>query len=206
MGAPRRNRKKFSKPRDRYNIPRIEADRSVIKEYGLKNMHELWSAQTELSRLRGNVRMLLAGTSDESTRAHIVSRLSKLGIVSSDVELEKLLDLKANNLLERRLQSRVFRRGLARSMKQARQLIAHGFISIDGVKVNRPGYMVRLTEDDRIGYYKPIDIKPIEAQQVGESADSEGSAEASDNADNAENAVNAETATDSENDNGVEGA
>ncbi len=190
MGAPKRNRKKFTKPRDKYNLPRIEADRSVIKEYGLKNMHELWAAQTELSRLRGNVRMLLAGNPGlEGVHTQIVSRLSKLGIVSGDINLERLLDLKTNDLLERRLQSRVFRRGLARSMKQARQLITHGFVSIGGIKVDRPGYIVRLAEDERIGYYKPIEIAPLERRSV----------------ERAESIENAEIAAGSvENDNGVE--
>lgn len=162
MGAPKRNRKKYNKPKNRYNLIRIESDRALIKEYGLKNMRELWKVQTELSRLRRNVRMLLAGTPGfEGVQEGIISRLSNLGIVSSDVELDRILGLKADDLLNRRLQSRVFKMGLARTMKQARQLITHGFISIEGVKIDKPGYVVRLTEEDRIGYYKPIEIIPI---------------------------------------------
>lgn len=165
MGAPRRNRKKFNKPKNMYNLIRIESDRAIIKEYGLKNMRELWMIQTELSRLRRNVRMLLAGTPGfEGVQEEIVSKLSRLGIVSDDVQLDLILGLKENDLLNRRLQSRVFKKGLARSMKQARQLITHGFISIEGVKVDRPGYVVRLTEEDRIGYYKPIKITPIKIE------------------------------------------
>jgi len=168
MGAPRRNRKKFNKPKNVYNLIRIEADRALIKEYGLKNMRELWMVQTELSRLRRNVRMLLAGTPGlEGVQEGIVSRLFNLGIIGNDVQLDMILGLKEDDLLNRRLQSRVFRNGLARSMKQARQLITHGFISIEDIKIDRPGYVVRLKEEDRIGYYKPIKISPI-AEKVNE--------------------------------------
>lgn len=161
MGAPKRNRKKFNKPKNTFNLARIEEDRAIIKEYGLKNMHELWAVQTELSRIRRNVRILLAGsTGFERIRGNIVGRLARLGIVSSDVQLERLLDLRSSDILERRLQSRVFRKGLARSMRQARQLITHGYISINGERVNKPGYMVSVEEEGLIGYYKPIDITP----------------------------------------------
>jgi ribosomal protein S4(archaeal type)/S9(eukaryote cytosolic type) len=161
MGAPKRNRKKFSKPKNIYNTARIEADRAMIKEYGLKNMHELWAAQTELSRLRSNVRVLLAGGTPgaDKRRADILGRLVTLGIVDGNVGLERLLDLKETDLLERRLESRVFKKGLAKSMKQARQLIVHGFISINGTRVDKPGYTVRISEDNMIGYYKPIDLE-----------------------------------------------
>ncbi|MCL5007945.1 MAG: 30S ribosomal protein S4 [Candidatus Marsarchaeota archaeon] len=165
MGAPKRNRKKFNKPKNTFNLARIEEDRAMIKEYGLKNMHELWAVQTELSRIRRNVRILLAGsTGFETIRGNIVGRLSKLGIISSDVQLERLLDLKSSDILERRLQSRVFRKGLARSMRQARQLITHGFISINGKRVDKPGYMVTVEEESMMGYYKPIDISPQRAE------------------------------------------
>ena len=165
MGAPRRNRKKFNKPKNTYNTARIEGDRALIKEYGLKNMHELWSTQTELSRLRRNVRILLAGTPEaEKRRGQIVQKLAKLGIVNDNVELEKLLDLKEVDFLEKRLQSRVYKKGLAKSMKQARQIIVHGFISINGKKVDRPGYMVRVAEDNMIGYYRPISLEAKEQE------------------------------------------
>jgi len=161
MGAPRKNRRKYEKTKAMWNVIRIKADNELIDAYSLKNMKELWKVQTELSRLRSNVRRTLSGTSTTSTMQNaIISRLKRLGVVSGDVMPETLLELKANVLLERRLQSIVFRKGLARSMKQARQLITHGFIAINGVKVNTPGYMVKVDEEHKIGYYKPINIEP----------------------------------------------
>ncbi|MCA2212346.1 30S ribosomal protein S4 [Jidongwangia harbinensis] len=46
-------------------------------------------------------------------------------------------------LLERRLDAVVFRAGLARTVYQARQLVAHGHFTVDGKKVDRPSYRLR---------------------------------------------------------------
>ncbi|GAA0803809.1 30S ribosomal protein S4 [Spirilliplanes yamanashiensis] len=46
-------------------------------------------------------------------------------------------------LLERRLDAVVARAGLARTIYQARQLVAHGHFEVDGRKVDRPGYLLK---------------------------------------------------------------
>ena len=152
MGAPKRNKPKFEKPKNIWNLARINADNELLKEYGLKNMKELWKVQSDLSKLRNNVRLLLSGTGSDSVANSIITRLVKLGVIPADSTLEKLLDLNESAFLSRRLQSVVFKKGLARSIKQARQLVVHGFISINGKKVNKPGYMVKAEEELKIGY------------------------------------------------------
>jgi small subunit ribosomal protein S4 len=47
------------------------------------------------------------------------------------------------SLLERRLDAVVHRAGLSRTVYQARQLVAHGHFTVDGVKVDRPSYRLR---------------------------------------------------------------
>ncbi len=161
MGAPRRNRRKYQKPKDIWNLQRIHEDNTLKEEYGLKNMKELWKVQSKISGIRGTVRELLSGrAANPLVETNILSNLSRYGIISSTSTLDNVLDLNANAFLERRLQSVVFRKGLARSMRQARQLIVHGFISINGRKVDKPGYTVSPSEENYIGYYKPIDIAP----------------------------------------------
>lgn len=152
---------KFEKPKERWNLERIKTDRALIGEYGLKNMKELWKVQSEVSRVRRNVRELLSvGSASEDVKQQIIGRLTRLGVASETTTLDNLLDLKENDLLNRRLQTVVFRKGLARSIRQARQLTVHGFIAIDGKKVNRPGYLVDTETEKHITYYKPIDISP----------------------------------------------
>jgi small subunit ribosomal protein S4 len=49
--------------------------------------------------------------------------------------------------LERRLDNVVYRLGLASSRRQARQLVRHGHIQVDGRKVNIPSYEVSVGEE-----------------------------------------------------------
>jgi small subunit ribosomal protein S4 len=178
MGAPKRNRRKYDKPKEIWDSGRIASDNQLIEEYGLKNMKELWIAQTRIGRVRRNARMFLSslkgGNQEEKG---MIKRLSKYGITKAEATFDDLLDLDEKAMLERRLQSIVMRKGLARTMKQSRQLIVHGFIAINGRKVNRPGYLVSLEEEKFIGYYKPIKIEPVGQQPARQSAEqpSEGS-------------------------------
>jgi len=66
--------------------------------------------------------------------------------------LDDVLDLTVEAILERRLQTLVFRKGLAKSIYQSRQLITHGHIAIDGKKVFSPSYIVPKNEEDKIEY------------------------------------------------------
>ena len=143
-----------------WNLERIGADNKLLEEYGLKNMRELWKAQTQLSTLRSNVRDLLSGslTNTDLLKEQMINRLSRYGIASPTATLDQLLDLDANAFLSRRLQSIVFKKGLAKTPKQARQLIVHGFISVGGRRVNRPSYLVSTADERQIGYYKSIDV------------------------------------------------
>ena len=88
--------------------------------------------------------------------------------MKQETTLDDILDIKETVFLERRLQTIVVRKGLAQSMKQARQLITHGFIAIEGRKVKSPGYMVTTDEETKIGYYKPIDLNPIQSGKTVE--------------------------------------
>lgn len=49
-------------------------------------------------------------------------------------------------LLERRLDNVVFRAGFAASRRQARQLVLHGHVKIDGRRMNIPSYLVNVGE------------------------------------------------------------
>src|SRR5699024_5870061 len=49
-------------------------------------------------------------------------------------------------LLESRLDNLVYRLGLARTRRQARQLVNHGHITVDGRRVDIPSYRVKLNQ------------------------------------------------------------
>ena len=81
-----------------------------------------------------------------------MDRLHRIGILPEEAELDDVLDMSLEDILERRLQTIVFQRGLAQSIQQARQLIAHGHISIDGRKVSSPSYLVLKDEEEKMAY------------------------------------------------------
>ncbi len=85
----------------------------------------------------------------------LVKSLNRIGILRENAGLDDVLGLSSVEFLERRLQTMVLRKGLANTAKQARQLIVHGHIGVNGKKVTAPSYLVR--NNDAIAYYgKPV--------------------------------------------------
>jgi len=56
------------------------------------------------------------------------------------------------DLLERRLQTVVYREGLASSAQQARQFIVHGHVTVGDARVTRPSKKVETSEEDDIAF------------------------------------------------------
>lgn len=165
MGAPKRNRKKYERPAAIWNKQRIEEEHKLKSDYGLKNLRELWKVTSEIRRIRRNIRAVLSGNASEETGRAIVSRLANYNIIKGDAVLDDLLIMKPESILERRLQTMIYRKGMAKSLRQSRQLITHGFISINGRKARSPGYWVKSNEESGISYYKPINIETVVSTQ-----------------------------------------
>ncbi len=70
-----------------------------------------------------------------------------------DHTLNDVLNLNVENILNRRLQTLVYHKGLAHSPRQARQFIIHGHISVKGRRVTVPSYIVNEQEETTISYY-----------------------------------------------------
>ena len=171
MGDPRKLRPKAETPRKVWDSERIKEESTLKREYGLKNTGELWTIAAELKRTRRTARSFLAlGEEGEVRGQKIVSKLKKLGIVKTDIKVEDILALTVRDFLERRLQTLVLKRGLARTPNQARQLVTHGFISVNGRRVNIPSYVVTVVEEPTISYFKAIDISLPDKDSQKESA------------------------------------
>ena len=65
---------------------------------------------------------------------------------------DDVLGLEVEAILKRRLQTRVLEKGLAGTIHQARQLIAHRHIAIKNKIITAPGYLVPMKEEDEISY------------------------------------------------------
>ncbi|MEM2690623.1 MAG: 30S ribosomal protein S4, partial [Candidatus Bathyarchaeia archaeon] len=122
--------------------------------YGLRNKRELWRHKTMLSKFRGIARSLIGKPPEERRKMEeeLLSRLKKLGIIHETAVLDDVLDLTVEDILERRLQTIVFRKGLAKTIHQARQLITHGHIAIGNQRVTVPSYLVTREEEELVNY------------------------------------------------------
>ncbi|KPK18329.1 MAG: hypothetical protein AMK69_24925, partial [Nitrospira bacterium SG8_3] len=149
-----------------WDVDRIKEEKALKNEYGLANMSELWRAASELKKYRREARRLLSLTEEErrDDAEKILHKLARLGILKEGAVLDDVLSLDAKAVLERRLQTLVVRKGLARTTSQARQLITHGFIAVNGHKISRPGVMVLLENENAISYARPIDISVPEEE------------------------------------------
>ncbi len=191
MGDPKFLRRKYSKPSHPWRADRIQAENDIVHQFGLKNKREVWKAQALLKNMRGQSRNLSARKRADDPQADkeeeaLLKRLIKLGILPEGSTLQQVLTLQIENVLNRRLQTLVYHRGLASSMKHARQLINHGHIYVTEHKMTIPGYLVPKVDEDSIQYNPnspltneehptrpqagPIDIQPDDepAAQEGE--------------------------------------
>jgi len=178
LGDPKFQKKKYETPSHPWEGERIKAEHELVKKYGLKNKRELWKFQTKLRAMRGQARTLQARLRTKSPQAEkekelLLKRLYSWGLLEKDAELNDVLSLTVEDLLTRRLQTQVHLKGMAYTIKQARQMIVHRHIALGGRIINVPGYIVKREEEDMIEFapsspmkddMHPMRPKPEEAR------------------------------------------
>jgi len=159
MGYPGKNHKQYQTPKRPFELSRIEEETRLVIEYGLRNKREVWIAKGALRRYRKAAREIIAlqsgGASQEQVekkKAELIGHLIRIGLLGQNAGIDDVLAIRVEQQLDRRLQSLVYRRGFARSPKQARQFITHGHIAINGRRVTIPGYTVCSSEQVLITY------------------------------------------------------
>ena len=160
MGDPKKQRKKFQTPRFSWRKDVLEEELKYLGQYGLRNKHELWRLKTTLSKTRGIARSLIGKSAEERAKMEneLLTKLKKRGVLQETAVLDNVLDLSIEDLLERRLQTIVFRKGLTRTIFQSRQIITHGHVTIGNRRVTIPGYLVSKEEETQITYNQQSDI------------------------------------------------
>lgn len=153
MGDPRRIKNKYDTPIHPWEKLRLEAEKPLMKEYGLVNKKELWKVSSKLKNFKDTAKKLVASKSEQAVveKKQMVDRMKSYGLISTEA-LDEILGLEIQQLLDRRLQTVVFKKGLARTIKQARQMIVHRHISVNGVKITAPGYLVKVSEEDSLSF------------------------------------------------------
>lgn len=173
MGSAKRLRKLYEKPLRIWDKARIGEEGKLVEQYGLRNARELWRAQTLLRKIRREARAILSGrgTGIDARTEQLLNRVRTM-FVRGEATLDGILSLKTSDVLERRLQTIVVRRGLASTMTQARQFITHGHIGVDGRKATSPSHIVSFVEEAGVTWYgRPLQAaKPAEAEEPADEA------------------------------------
>ena len=146
MGDIKRKRKLFNRPKKLYDRARIDEEDVLVKRYGLKNKREIWKAKTAVSKLRRRAKGLIGKDAEE--QQSFFDKSNKKGFVVRNIS--DVLALTEENLFERRLQTILFKKGMANTMKQARQLIVHKNVLVDGKVVNIPSFVVTRELENKI--------------------------------------------------------
>ena len=152
MGDIKKTRKKFVRPASPFSKTRIEEERVLMIEYGLKNKKELWRLVRMLKGFKEQAKQTAATAQIKKEKELLFKRLGKMGLLKTEATSDDILGLNVKDLLERRLQTIVYKKGLTRTVKQARQFIVHEHILVGDNKVSTPGYLVRSGEEQLVTF------------------------------------------------------
>ncbi len=148
----KRKHKSYSRPKRPFDKTRIEEEAKIKEEYGLKNKIEIWKANSQIKSIREKAKNLISAGQDKQKA--LFDRLKKIGFRADSIS--DVLSLEKEDYLNRRLQTIVFKKRIARSPKHARQMIVHKKILVNGRAVNSPSYIVPVEFEEKIS------VKPKE--------------------------------------------
>ncbi|KAI8809028.1 ribosomal protein S9-like protein [Cladochytrium replicatum] len=150
-------KKVYKVPRRPFVAERLDSELKLAGEYGLRSKREIWRVSLMLSHIRRAARELLTLDEKDPKRLFegnaLIRRLIRIGVLSEDKgRLDYVLGLKVEDFLERRLQTQVFKLGLAKSIHHARVLIRQRHIRVGKQIVNVPSFVVRLDSQKHIDF------------------------------------------------------
>jgi len=157
MGDPKLLRRLYARPAHPWKGERIREEKELVKKFGLTKKREIWKTAYKLKNYRKQARDLLAIAAptphQSKQKTNLISRLRRYGMLDlGATDLGSVLGLTTEDILSRRLQSQCYFKGLASTLKQSRQFITHGHISVGGRKITVPSYLVSVREEDTITY------------------------------------------------------
>src|SRR3989338_7962927 len=131
MGDPRRIKKKWSKPLHPWQEARMALETELLLAYGLQRKKEIWKMNAKLKKYFEQAKGLIGSVkATDADKEAFVSKLIGLGLLKGGSKLDDALNIGLKDLMERRLQTIVARKNLAKSMDQARQFIIHEHITV----------------------------------------------------------------------------
>ncbi|MFH1133234.1 MAG: 30S ribosomal protein S4 [Nanoarchaeota archaeon] len=169
MGDPRKPRKKYTTPAHPWQSARIEEERGLVKEYGLVNKREVWRMRSKVKKFADQIKSLVTARSAQAKRERdqLMRKLLGYGLVKENATMDDILGLTTKDIMERRLQTLLFRKGMAKTVKQARQFIVHGHVKIGDRKITSPCYIVTKAEEGNISF---LAVSPLSSSEHPERA------------------------------------
>ena len=164
MGDPRKPRKKFKTPSHPWQGARIEEEKELSREYGLKNKEEIWKMLSILRDFSDRAKRLVTakGKQADIEKEQMMVKLQSIGLLSQSADLDEVMGLGLRDILDRRLQTQVQKKNLARSTKQARQFITHGHIAIGNKTITTPSYIVTVEDEPLINFSSGSNLADVE--------------------------------------------
>ena len=175
MGDPKKVKKTYTTPRHPWQKSRIDEEKIIVREYALKNKKEVYKYNSKLKNMVNHYKVLNTLLTEQSQKEQdeLFAKAVRYGLLKADEDISHLLNLKIKDILERRLQSVVLKKKLARTMKQARQFITHRHILVSGVVIDAPGYLVSVSDEANIEFVTRSPLvdeqhpeRAIEQQQI----------------------------------------
>jgi len=152
MGDPKKFKKKYSTSAHPWVKADIDLYKELKKEYGLKTRKEILIAQSFLKKYMGMAKRLTADHTEQAKKEEktILEKLQKLGLLSAGANLADILSLKLKDILERRVQNILFKKGLAKTVNQARQFITHRHVAVGNKMITSPSSLITLEQESQL--------------------------------------------------------
>lgn len=151
----KRKHKIYSRPKKPFDKARIIEEEQIKKEFGLKNKKEIWRSDSRIKMIRRKAKNLISAKSEEQKK--FFETLRKIGFKVHSIG--DVLSLNKQDYLNRRLQTVLVAKRIAKTMKDARQFIVHKKILIDGKVVNSPSYIVPVEMEEKISLRQKIKVE-----------------------------------------------
>ncbi len=142
----KRKHKLYSKPKRPFDKLRNEEEANLKKEFGLKNKREIWKAEAQIKKIREKAKKLISSNQEEQKK--FFEGLNKIGLKANSIA--DILSLDKKDYLKRRLQTFLVKKKLATTPKNARQLITHKKVLVNGQAVDSPSYIIPINLEDKI--------------------------------------------------------
>ncbi len=147
-----RKKNKFSRPHKLYDKIRIAQENKLVEMYGLKNKKEIWKAEAKVKYFRNRAKLII--NSDQEEQKNFFDKLKSLGLSVNTIA--EVLALNKEDILKRRLSTIIWKKGLLKTARHARQMIAHRNVLVDGRAIDVPSYIVPVALENQISLKKIV--------------------------------------------------